>query len=306
LGQSARFTPDGKHVVVTTIPEENFFAKGFLHFFDTQTDKLVRTITNPSRVISFAFAEGGKKLVVAGWEDDFRVYGGVGWEQLDSFPNDPAGTSAKNVSAMPDGKWFLTGNHGFQGPRLWDLGTKKRVQFRSLSEQIGGADLSPDGNQCVIAYMAPRIDLFNTTTTQLTDRLQVERGVFTSAKYSPDGKVIATGHTDKEQFRFYLWDVDTRKLLHTCEGLQKYVRHLAFTPDSKYLVTFTRSPAREDPGELSVWSVATGRRVKRFDFESGGELATSPDGTILVTVTDDGSVQKWDFAAIRKEFEARK
>ena len=55
-----------------------------------------------------------------------------------------------------------------------------------------------------------------------------------STAVSPDTQYVATGGRDK---KIYLWDRATQKLLNTLSGHTGPIIHLAFSPDSKHLVS---------------------------------------------------------------------
>jgi WD40 repeat protein len=66
------------------------------------------------------------------------------------------------------------------------------------------------------------------------------------------------------------------------------VYHLAFTPDSKYLLSASYSGAR-------LWNVHTGALVHRFwDGEYNRSAALSPDGRYVLTSSEEKGVWLWD------------
>src|SRR6185437_13065127 len=60
------------------------------------------------------------------------------------------------------------------------------------------------------------------------------RGLVTSAAFSPDGGVLATGCADKTA---QLWDPATGKRLHILPDNRGRVTHVAFSPLGRLLVT---------------------------------------------------------------------
>jgi WD40 repeat protein len=91
--------------------------------------------------------------------------------------------------------------------------------------------------------------------------------------YSPDGKLLATGHWNLVK----LWNPATGERVAVLRGLGRYVRALAFSPDDKFLAAGT------DLGAIQLWDVA--RREKLWSLTIGGQVvstpAFSPDGTLL-------------------------
>jgi WD40 repeat protein/uncharacterized caspase-like protein len=96
--------------------------------------------------------------------------------------------------------------------------------------------------------------------------------VVTSVAYSPDGRLIASGSSDKT---VKLWDAATGALLRTLEGHTKGVTSVAFLPDSRHVLSASIDGIR-------VWDAASGDVVRTFDRVTNS-IAISPDGKRLAT-----------------------
>jgi WD40 repeat protein/DNA-binding SARP family transcriptional activator len=97
--------------------------------------------------------------------------------------------------------------------------------------------------------------------------------------WSPDGRLLATGGTagGLAEHDVLLWDARTGRKLHTLKAHTNDVSFVAFSPDSKRLVS-----TAED-GRVIVWDTATGEQLRTLTFlgEGGATAVFSPDGTRL-------------------------
>jgi WD40 repeat protein/predicted Ser/Thr protein kinase len=151
-----------------------------------------------------------------------------------------------------------------------------------------------------------------------------------SLAYSPDGKILASGGSDRT---VRLWNPNTGELIATCDGHSGDVISVAFSPDGQLLasggndglvrlwdvgskqIVFTitnRFPRLAfsdgllaiatggdnygaDGGTVKLWDYRAGREVMSLP-DSGNRAAFSPNGKILATANWNGMVRLWDVA----------
>ncbi|MCP4701500.1 MAG: AAA family ATPase [Gammaproteobacteria bacterium] len=169
----------------------------------------------------------------------------------------------------------------------------------------------------------------------LMESLSRPKGAILAVAFSPDGKTLATGSTDKNA---RLWDTASGYELRALKGHTDYILSVAFSPDGKTLATGSEDNSARlwnmsDGRELhilkghtsKVWSVAfspygktlaTGSKdtsARLWDTSSGRELHTfkghthsvnsvafSPDGKTLATGSSDNTARLWDISGGRE------
>jgi len=110
--------------------------------------------------------------------------------------------------------------------------------------------------------------------------------------FSPDGKYLATGSSDKTA---RLWDLATGETILVLSGHTGEIDGVEFSPDGKYLLT-----AGGADHTARLWNVASGETVQVFSGHTGSvdDGAFSPDGKLIVTAGgEDMTARIWDVAA---------
>lgn len=118
--------------------------------------------------------------------------------------------------------------------------------------------------------------------------LNVDSGRVCSVAYSPDGKYIISGLSDKN---IKMWDANTGECLKTIKsGHTREVDILSYSPSGKYFIS-----ASSGTRPIKIWDVSTGKYIKILRIHSHflKSAIYSPDGKYIVS-TDLGSIQIWE------------
>jgi WD40 repeat protein len=142
-------------------------------------------------------------------------------------------------SATPDGRGVLVS--GVSKTTYWDLAASLGYDaLPSHKDEGWSVAFSPDSRYlatgCDDTDDPHTIKIFDAATTKPVRAWSGGRGTVASLAYSPDGRLLASGHiTDIDNVR--LWDAATGRPIATLAGHKDGVRVLAFSPDGKTLAS---------------------------------------------------------------------
>jgi RNA polymerase sigma factor (sigma-70 family) len=236
----------------------------------------------------------------------------TGWTER--FRQDVDTGDVLTVAFAPDGRTLAAGD--MKGTvRHWETRTGRELRsFQALKGYIEAVVFSPDGKTLVAAggedvEKPGTISLWDVAsgherTRQLDglgERWVGHRDMVSSAAFSPDGRVLATGSIDHTVI---LWEVATGRMRALLSGHGRPVFAVSFSPDGKTLasaggeVVVKRNPTA---GELMLWDATTGKTLRSIQAPEGTltSVAYSPDGKRLLTGCYDRSAKLWDVASGR-------
>ena len=200
----------------------------------------------------------------------------------------------RDINFSPDGKTLASGGHD-NVVRLWDLETEKQIKtFTGHTNTVGypnyvkSVTFGPNGRKLATAS-GLEVWLWNVITGEHKATLNGHTGEVWIVRFSPDGKTIATGSSDKS---VRLWDIATGKQKAILAGHSLSVGSLCFSPDGKTLA----SGAAYDG--LRLWNVETGqpKAILKGHGSNVRSLSFSPDGRTLASGGADKTVRLWDVA----------
>ena len=167
---------------------------------------------------------------------------------------------------------------------LWGVPYEKsHVTLKGHTKKINVLTFTPNGKMIASGSDDGTIRLWDTGTgTQL---LSIPTSKTNALAFSEDGKILASSNPVNIQ----LWDVDTGTQLTSLKGHSHSATVLAFSTDSKILVSGGRD------GTIRLLDISTGTELTTFKghVDRVNILSFSPDGKMLASGSTDGAIFLW-------------
>ncbi|BBM88243.1 protein kinase domain-containing protein [Candidatus Uabimicrobium amorphum] len=100
-------------------------------------------------------------------------------------------------------------------------------------------------------------------TNSLLRRLPGHSSIINKVRFSPDGTKIATGSFDQSMC---LWDVKTRKKLHTFTGFHGHVKNIDFHRHSSQIMA-------NDSHQVTIWDLVSKKQLRRQEVQKPEEFS---------------------------------
>jgi WD40 repeat protein/DNA-binding SARP family transcriptional activator len=240
------------------------------------------------------YSPDGTRLATAGADGTARIWDATtGVERVTMF----GPTKLTAVGFSPDGHRVAAGG-GDGATRLWDARTgRELLTLAGHRDTVVNLAFTPDGEQLLTASLDDTTRLWDVSA--LGDggwlTMPATAGLDTSLAFSLDGTRFAA---PAQPSGATVWDARTGEELITLVGQGPRSSTLSLAPDGSMLA------AGSDLGVApQIWDVATGRlRPVHGGHELPGVrgIAFGPDGTLLATGGQDGTVRLWDVTTGRE------
>lgn len=207
-----------------------------------------------------------------------------------------------SAAFSPDGSLLAISSSLSRTVQIWQVATGRELRsFAGHTEYVNTVAFSPDGKTLATGSRDKTVRIWDVITGETIKVLDAQPLLEVySVSYSPDGRLLAAGGFSKQpapaRGTIKLWDVTAWKELPAPPGHTERCNSLAFTPDSKKLVSGGQDHL------VTAWDVASAKEVRTFRGHSEPVLAIaiSHDGKRLASgggefvLGKDTNVRIWD------------
>lgn len=237
------------------------------------------------------FAPDGSRVATCSVDGRVRLWETRSGRELVAYQH--AGPISQ-ATFSSDGNRILTAS--MTEVQLWDLGSQQTLGRNRGGPFLLQAFLSPDGKHVLSASMTGMIRSWLPDSTSPPVEFGHPWKIIQHLAPSPDGtRVVSASKLEGS----WLWDSSNGKLLASL-GQQRFVSDGMFSPIGDRFVT--------NGGAARLWDTNSGRElaILRHDAPTTGSNVTfgplgsidssifSPDGSLLVTTSKDGTARVWN------------
>jgi RNA polymerase sigma factor (sigma-70 family) len=291
------FSADGQKLVTAVTENDNWIS--IITIWDVPTGKKLLRLKHETETHLVQLSPDGKTLACSVWGGkDIQLWSAQTGEKLRSLA-----ISEEYISHMAfssDSKTLVAGGSA-QILQLWDVSSGKSLATaEGLGRSVEAVTFSPDSKR-LAASSRNAVLVWDIGTSKLSVSLE-DATQICSLAYSPDGKVLAGGHSGSDR-PVLLWDPVTGKRLSSLRTPMPTTAasSLAFAPDSK-----TVAATRRNLYLVEVWQPAKSKYLHRLKVSEAYQETPS-----ITFVTDrkllsihHGLVRTWD-AVTGKQLQQR-
>jgi WD40 repeat protein len=263
-------------------------ADGTVRVWDVKTGKEIACCAgHGGRVRALAFTPDGKGLASGGADNVFRLWDPATGREVG--PEKGAGGAVTGMSVSANGQTLAL----VQMPgrlSLWDLTTgNERPKAPRPPAPVSAAVFGPDGQTLVSASVAGHLHFWNVAKAEELRPTQNVQSAVRLLAVADNGKTVAFAASDR---RIVLWDAQAGKELRQLRPQGNTLSGLFFSADGQTLLSAGSAGIR-------LWSVSGRESDRELAEKVGGVFAAaaSPDGRMLATGGEFGTVHLWEVAS---------
>jgi WD40 repeat protein len=276
-------------------------------FVDRQCDRALRTFREAAPAVNDVDWSPDGRFVASGTGDYLPDKSGALGELVirDAQTGEEAFTlrglrgGVRALEYSPDGRAIAIAYD--RQLAVWDLKTGKE-RFNKTgpgSLPIENLAFAPDGSQVIGSYgsfnqggigLALIVDA--STGIQVGETIPGHENGVWSVAYSADGRRVALSSADLIE----VWELASRKLIHSLHGHSGFIYTVAYSPDGQYLASGGMDKT------IKLWDCKSGRLIRSLVGHEGSvrEVRFSRDSQQIVSASEDKCIKLWSVNSDRE------
>ena len=248
-------------------------------------------------VRSVAFDPSAKVLATAGDDRTVRLWDAETGRELRQLVGHQG--EILSVCFSSDGQKLASGSRDCTA-RVWEFHSgKEHAVLRGHTETVTRVSITPDGKTLASASNDGTIQFWNVAEGKNVGSLDTKQKEILGISFSPDGKMLASA-VSTEAGKVCLWDLTTRKELHSGPGHQYFVPGIQFIQGGDALISLGQD------GTIRWWDWRKAKQnmikpwpdtpVRRNPMPVR-KIAFGPEGDLLAVDSQQGAIHLVDTAS---------
>lgn len=188
------------------------------------------------------------------------------------------------LSFTADGSLLASGGEDARA-KVWNTSDGALLRDFTTGAAVRGMSIAPDGSTLTTVLFERTVQFWSVTDgNQIASFLGHSAYLF-SARYLPDGSLVATGGTDG---LIKFWQIPSSTPVKTISS-PEWIRCIAFSHDGSLVASGGQN------GGIRIWRVSDGALLRTLTGHTSGVTAVdfSPDDSLLVSSSFDNTVRLW-------------